>query len=115
MALKLQSNNIIRWRTPLGSIDTLLQRDVLDTVSLEVSPFLLINFFLLIYYVSSVKLSELFYDRLSYSFINVLIYRLSYSLINVLIYQLSDGTWSRPISRSKRDRKPKSNDDFYYY
>ena len=27
----------------------------------------------------------------------------------------NDGAWSRPISRPRRDRKPKSNDDFYYY
>ena len=27
----------------------------------------------------------------------------------------NDGIWSRPISRPRRDRKPKSNDDFYYY
>ena len=27
----------------------------------------------------------------------------------------NDRAWSRPISRSKRDRKPKSNDEFYYY
>ena len=27
----------------------------------------------------------------------------------------NDGAWSRPISRSKRDKKPKSNDEFYYY
>ena len=27
----------------------------------------------------------------------------------------NDGAWSRPISRHKRDRKPKSNDEFYYY
>ena len=27
----------------------------------------------------------------------------------------NDGAWSRPISRPKRDRKPKSNDEFYYY
>ena len=27
----------------------------------------------------------------------------------------NDGAWSRPISRPTRDRKPKSNDDFYYY
>ena len=27
----------------------------------------------------------------------------------------NDETWSRLISRPKRDRKPKSNDDFYYY
>ena len=27
----------------------------------------------------------------------------------------NDGAWSRLISRPKRDRKPKSNDEFYYY
>ena len=27
----------------------------------------------------------------------------------------NDGAWSRPISRSIRDRKFKSKDDFYYY
>ena len=27
----------------------------------------------------------------------------------------NDGAWNRPISRPKRDRKPKSNDEFYYY
>ena len=27
----------------------------------------------------------------------------------------NNGTWSRPISRPRQDRKPKSNDDFYYY
>ena len=27
----------------------------------------------------------------------------------------NDGAWSRPISRPKRDRKPKSTNDFYYY
>ena len=27
----------------------------------------------------------------------------------------NDGAWSRPISRPKRDRKPKSNDEFDYY
>ena len=27
----------------------------------------------------------------------------------------NDGAWSRPISRPKRDRKSKSNEDFYYY
>ena len=27
----------------------------------------------------------------------------------------NDKAWSRPISRPKRDRKPKSNDNFYYY
>ena len=26
-----------------------------------------------------------------------------------------DGAWSRPLYRPKRDRKPKSNEDFYYY
>ena len=26
-----------------------------------------------------------------------------------------DGVWSRLISRPKRDRKPKSNDEFYYH
>ena len=31
------------------------------------------------------------------------------------ILKMSDGVWSRPISRPKRDRKPKSNDEFYYY
>ena len=27
----------------------------------------------------------------------------------------NDGAWSRPLYRTKRDRKPKSNDEFYYY
>ena len=27
----------------------------------------------------------------------------------------NDGEWSRPLYRPKRDRKPKSNEDFYYY
>ena len=27
----------------------------------------------------------------------------------------NDGAWSRPISRPRTDRKPKSNDVFYYY
>ena len=27
----------------------------------------------------------------------------------------NDGAWSRPISRPRRDKKPKLNDDFYYY
>ena len=27
----------------------------------------------------------------------------------------NDGAWCRLISRPKRDRKPKSNDEFYYY
>ena len=27
----------------------------------------------------------------------------------------NDEAWSRPIFRPIRDRKPKSNDDFYYY
>ena len=27
----------------------------------------------------------------------------------------NDGPWSKPISRPRRDRKSKSNDDFYYY
>ena len=27
----------------------------------------------------------------------------------------NDGAWSRIISRLRRDKKPKSNDDFYYY
>ena len=27
----------------------------------------------------------------------------------------NDGACSRPISRPKRDRKPKFNDEFYYY
>ena len=27
----------------------------------------------------------------------------------------NDGAWSRPISRPRQDRKPKSKDDFYYY
>ena len=27
----------------------------------------------------------------------------------------NDGAWSKPISRPIRDRKSKSNDDFYYY
>ena len=27
----------------------------------------------------------------------------------------NDGPWSRPISRPRQDRKPKSNDDFNYY
>ena len=27
----------------------------------------------------------------------------------------NDGAWSRPLYRPKRDRKPKSNEDFYYY
>ena len=27
----------------------------------------------------------------------------------------NDGAWGRPIFRSRRDRKPKSNYDFYYY
>ena len=27
----------------------------------------------------------------------------------------NDGAWSRPIFRPKRDRKPKSNNEFYYY
>ena len=27
----------------------------------------------------------------------------------------NDRAWNRPISRPKRDRKPKSNNDFYYY
>ena len=26
----------------------------------------------------------------------------------------NDGAWSRPLYRPKRDRKPKSNEDFYY-
>ena len=29
--------------------------------------------------------------------------------------RVSDGAWSRPLYRPKRDRKPKSNEDFYYY
>ena len=28
---------------------------------------------------------------------------------------VSVGTWSRPLYRPKRDRKSKSNEDFYYY
>ena len=28
---------------------------------------------------------------------------------------VTDGAWSKPISRPKRDRKLKSNDEFYYY
>ena len=28
---------------------------------------------------------------------------------------VGDGAWSRPLYRPKRDRKPKSNEDFYYY
>ena len=31
------------------------------------------------------------------------------------IYIQIDGAWSRSISRLRRDKKPKSNDDFYYY
>ena len=27
----------------------------------------------------------------------------------------NDGAWSRPLYRPKRDRKPKSNEGFYYY
>ena len=27
----------------------------------------------------------------------------------------NDMAWSKPISRPRRDRKPKSNNDFYYY
>ena len=27
----------------------------------------------------------------------------------------NDGAWNRPISRPKRNMKPKSNDEFYYY
>ena len=27
----------------------------------------------------------------------------------------NDGAWSMTISRPRRDRKPKPNDDFYYY
>ena len=27
----------------------------------------------------------------------------------------NDGAWSRPLYRPKRDRKSKSNEDFYYY
>ena len=27
----------------------------------------------------------------------------------------NDGAWSRPLYRPKQDRKPKSNEDFYYY
>ena len=27
----------------------------------------------------------------------------------------NDGAWSRPLYKPKRDRKPKSNEDFYYY
>ena len=27
----------------------------------------------------------------------------------------NDKAWSRPVSRPRRDRKPKSNNDFYYY
>ena len=27
----------------------------------------------------------------------------------------NDGAWSRPLYGPKRDRKPKSNNDFYYY
>ena len=27
----------------------------------------------------------------------------------------NDGTWDRLISRPKQDKKPKSDDDFYYY
>ena len=30
-------------------------------------------------------------------------------------YYLCDGAWSRPLYRPKRDRKPKSNEDIYYY
>ena len=26
-----------------------------------------------------------------------------------------DGAWSRPLYKPKRDRKSKSNNDFYYY
>ena len=29
--------------------------------------------------------------------------------------EMNDEAWSRPISRPKQDRKPKSNDEFYYY
>ena len=28
---------------------------------------------------------------------------------------MCDGAWNRPISRLKRDMKPKYNDEFYYY
>ena len=28
---------------------------------------------------------------------------------------VNDGAWSRPIFRSRRDRKPKFNYNFYYY
>ena len=27
----------------------------------------------------------------------------------------NDRAWNKPISRPRRDRKPKSDDDFYYY
>ena len=36
-------------------------------------------------------------------------------IVNVLHMNLTDGAWSRLISRPRRDKKFKSNDDFYYY
>ena len=35
-------------------------------------------------------------------------------MLNFLL-TLVDGAWSRPLYGPKRDRKPKSNNDFYYY
>ena len=34
---------------------------------------------------------------------------------NFFQHRGNDEAWSRPISRPIRDRKSKSNDDFYYY
>ena len=38
--------------------------------------------------------------------------------VGIGIKNLKDGVmgaWSRPLYGPKRDRKPKSNDEFYYY
>ena len=35
--------------------------------------------------------------------------------MNKILVCESDGAWSRPMYRPKRDKKPKSNDEFYYY
>ena len=37
------------------------------------------------------------------------------SSISFILIIILDGAWSRPMYRPKRDKKSKSNDEFYYY